>query len=214
MDLPFTPAQFFDIFAAYNRALWFAVAGLWVAAAAVVTATWRKPDRSALLTYFLSAIRAWNAVAYHAALFTRINPAAWLFAAIFALEAVLLLRAGRRERLDYFSASGVRMWIGCSLILYSLAYPFLSAISHPYPATPTFGVPCPTTILTIGAFLTLRGSVPVLLGIVPAAWGFIGGSAAALLGVPTDYVLLGASVLFVLDGARLAWTRPALSPRA
>jgi hypothetical protein len=29
-------------------------------------------------------------------------------------------------------------------------------------------------------------------------WGFIGGSAAALLKVPTDYVLLGAAVLLTL----------------
>jgi hypothetical protein len=33
---------------------------------------------------------AWSAVAYHIMFFTRINPAAWLFAAIFLLQAAQL----------------------------------------------------------------------------------------------------------------------------
>jgi hypothetical protein len=58
-----------------------------------------------------------------------------------------------------------------------------------------FGVPCPTDILTIGALLTSRGRVPAGLAVVPVIWGMIGGSAAVLLAVPTDYVLLGAGVV-------------------
>jgi hypothetical protein len=82
------------------------------------------------------------------------------------------------------------------LIGYALLYPFLTIVlGHRYPATPTFGVPCPTDILTIGALLTARMRVPVALAIVPVIWGVIGGSAAMLLTVPTDYVLLGAGVL-------------------
>ena len=84
--------------------------------------------------------------------------------------------------------------IGLGLVLYSVAYPFLSALGHKYPTTPTFGVPCPTAILTIGALLTLRGRVPLTLAIIPALWGLIG----VLLAVPTDYVLLGAGVLLIV----------------
>ena len=40
-----------------------------------------------------------------------------------------------------------------------------------------------------------RGGIPPLLAIVPVLWGFIGGSAAVLLDVPTDYVLLAGGVL-------------------
>jgi len=86
--------------------------------------------------------------------------------------------------------------VGASLVIYALAYPFLTmALGHRYPAAPTFGVPCPTVILTIGGLLTVRAGIPPLLTIVPVLWGFIGGSAALLLNVPTDYVLLGAGVL-------------------
>jgi hypothetical protein len=72
------------------------------------------------------------------------------------------------------------------------------AFGHRYPAAPTFGVPCPTVILTIGLFLTARGKIPTLLAIVPVLWGFIGGSAAVLLAVPTDYVLLAAGLVLAL----------------
>ena len=40
-----------------------------------------------------------------------------------------------------------------------------------------------------------RGGIPPLLAIVPVLWGFIGGSAAVLLNVPTDYVLLAGGAL-------------------
>jgi hypothetical protein len=69
------------------------------------------------------------------------------------------------------------------------------ALGHSYPEAPTFGVPCPTAILTIGVLVGARGHVPLTLAIVPIVWGLIGGSAAVLLGVPTDYVLLGSGLL-------------------
>lgn len=78
----------------------------WLSTAAALIAAWRSPaGGSRRLTYLLSALWMWNAVAYHAWLFTRINPAAWLFAALFAVQSVLLL-TGSARRLEYFSSSG------------------------------------------------------------------------------------------------------------
>jgi hypothetical protein len=106
MGLPFTPDQFFGVFADYNRAFWMVAAVSWLSTAAALIAAWRSPARgSRRLTYLLSALWMWNAVAYHAWLFTRINPAAWLFAALFAVQSVLLL-TGSARRLEYFSSSG------------------------------------------------------------------------------------------------------------
>lgn len=200
MELPFTPDQFFGIFAEYNRTFWSVAVVLWLASAVALAAVWRNSaGYSRALTYFLSALWMWNAVAYHAALFTRINRAAWLFAALFALQAVLFFRAGARREIEYFSPAGSMRALGIGLACYGLAYPLLNlAFGHEYPATPTFGVPCPTTILTIGVLLTARGSVPLTLSVVPALWGFVGGSAAVLLAVWSDYVLLGAGVLLTV----------------
>jgi hypothetical protein len=152
-----------------------------------------------MLSVFLGVLWLWNAVAYHACLFARINPAAWIFSALFAVQAVLCLRAGHQKRPAYLSASGARQALGLVLAAYSLAYPFLTmALGHDYPATPTFGLPCPTTILTIGVLLTVPGRVPVSLSVVPILWGGIGGSAAVLLEVRADCVVLAAGVLLLV----------------
>jgi hypothetical protein len=200
VGLPFTADEFFGVFADYNRTFWFVAIGLWLASAGALVAVWRNPaGYSPALTWLLSALWAWNAVAYHALLFTRINPAAWLFSALFIIQGVLLFRAGTRGHLEYFASTGPMRGLGLGLASYALAYPFLTmALGHSYPATPTFGVPCPTTILTIGVLLTARERVPLSLTIIPVLWAFIGGSAAVLLAVPTDYVLLGAGVLLTL----------------
>jgi hypothetical protein len=200
MKLPFTPDQFLSVFAKYNEAFWPVVVVLWFATIAALVVVWRRPERwSPMLSVFLGALWLWNAVAYQAYLFTRINPAAWIFTALFAVQAVLFLRAGHTRRPTYLSASRARQALGLMLAAYSLAYPFLTmAVGHDYPATPTFGLPCPTTVLTIGLLLTVRGRVPVALSVVPILWSFIGGSAALLLQVQTDYVLLAAGVLLLV----------------
>jgi len=199
VGLPFSADQFFGVFADYNRTFWPIAALLWLAATAMLVMAWRDPARwSRGLTYLLAVVWAWSAIAYHAWLFTQINPAAWLFAVLFACEAILLFRAAARGRLEYSARDGATGRLGVALAAYALAYPFLSmALGHAYPPTPTFGVPCPTDLLTIGVLLVARGRVPPLLAVIPALWAFVGGSAAVLLDVATDYVLLAAGVLLV-----------------
>lgn len=211
MELPFTSDQFFGVFALYNRTFVVVVVTLWVASLGAFAFVSRAPAaRSGTLSLFLGALWLWNALAYHALFFTRINPAAWLFAALFMVEALLLFWTASRRPVAYLSSTGWRRTAGLGLVAYALAYPFLTmALGHSYPETPTFGVPCPTAILTIGALVT-TDRIPLALAIVPAVWGVIGGSAAAVLSVPTDYVLLGAGALLIalMLGERL---RPAFA---
>ena len=200
--LPFTPAAFFELFADYNERLWPIVVAIWLAALALAWASWRDPIRyNRALTALLAALWAWNAIVYHGWLFTRINPAAWLFAGLFALEAGLLAAAAG-QGLSFFASGGRAPRAGLLLAAYAFAYPLLTVASgHRYPAVPTFAVPCPTVILTIGLFLTVP-AVPRRLEAVPVMWGAIGGSAAILLDVPTDYVLLGAGLMLAAVGLR------------
>lgn len=196
--LPFTPQEFLEVFAVYNQALWPAVVGIWLACLAAVVAAWRSPGRhNRLLTYLLAAVWAWNALVYHAWLFTSVNPAAWLFAVLFAAQAGLLARTAARGGLPAFSADGWTRWVGALLTIYAFAYPWLTMVSgHDYPALPTFGVPCPTVILTIGLMLTVR-QLQLRIVVVPVVWALVGGSAAILLNMFTDYALLGAGALLV-----------------
>ena len=105
MQLPFSKQEFFDQLAAYNGALWPAVVALW--AVSVLACVWllssRRPH-GRWISALLGVQWAWSAVAYHVAFFTRINPAAWLFAAIFLLQAALFFWSGvTKGRLSFTS---------------------------------------------------------------------------------------------------------------
>lgn len=141
MGLPFTSDQFFGVFASYNRAFVVVVVALWLASLGTLAFVLRDPARrSRTLSLLLGVLWAWNAVAYHALFFTRINPAAWLFAALFVVQAVLFFRVAAGRHIEYFSSAGWRRGVGLVLVAYALAYSFLAiALGHSYPETPTFG---------------------------------------------------------------------------
>jgi hypothetical protein len=207
MTLPFTPGEFFDVFGAYNRALWPFAAALWVYALTIVVlfGLGRASGRSIAL--LLAVQWTWVAVAYHAAFFSPINPAAWLFGALFLIEGALLAWFGlARNRLQVSTGSSPRHAFAWILIVYALLYPLLvRASGHGFPALPTFGVPCPTTILTIGFLFAASAPVPRVIAIIPLAWALLAGSAALTLGVLPDLMLWaggGAYALYLARSAR------------
>jgi hypothetical protein len=208
MRLPFTGDAFLEVFAQYNDATWPAVVVLWVAAASALASVARAPGEwsSRFASAVLAVLWLWGGLVYHAAYFTSINPAAWGFAALFIGEAGLLAWNGLvQRRLAFGGATGPWWWLGIGLGLYALAYPTLNLMAgHRYPASPSFGVPCPTGIFTVGLMLTMANRPPLAVVVVPVLWALIGGSAALVLGVATDYVLLACSVFLVIDTVRKA----------
>ena len=202
MQLPFSREDFFDLLAAYNGALWPAAVALWVAS--VVAAVWilssrRSHDR--WISGLLAVHWAWSAIAYHVVFFTRINPAAWLFAAIFLLQAALFFWSGViRGHLAFMPSRTMWTRIGAFLVVYALLYPAINAVENrSILSIPTFGLPCPTTIFTAGLLL-LAMPHSRILAIVPIVWSLIGGSAAFLLGVSADYALPVAGVALAVFG--------------
>ncbi len=211
MNLPFTTDAFFEVFARYNLATWPVVVALWVAAAGAVSAVVRAPGErsSRLASVVLAVLWLWGGVVYHAMYFRSINPAAWGFAALFVGEAGLLAWHGLvQRRLAFGTATGYARGLGFGLAFYALAYPALNVFAgHAYPASPTFGVPCPTGIFTVGLLLTTANRSPIPVVVAPVLWALIGGSAAVVLGVATDYVLLACAALLVVDTVRKAPAR-------
>jgi uncharacterized protein DUF6064 len=191
MQLPFTKDQFFDLFAAYNEALWPSVIALWIASVVVsllLFSSRRPTDR--WVSALLAAHWAWSGVAYHAAFFTRINPAAWLFATLFLVQAALFIWVGIIQgRLSFAPWRNAWARVAWGLVAYSLVYPAINAAQHlSVSRIPTFGVPCPTTIFTAG-FLMLAAPRSWPLAIIPVVWSLVAGSAAVLLDVRADYAL-------------------------
>jgi len=209
MQLPFSREEFFDLFAAYNGTLWPAVILLWVASAlAGASLLSSRPAHGRWMSGLLAVHWAWSAVAYHGVFFTRINPAAWLFAAMFLLQAALIAWSGViRGQLSFEPRRTAWTPIGLSLMVYSLLYPAINAVEQgSVLKIPTFGLPCPTTIFTVGLFL-LATSRSRTLAIVPIIWSAIGGSAAFLLGVSADYMLpVAGAVLAVFETQRSQMT--------
>jgi hypothetical protein len=199
--LPFTRDAFVQVFAAYNNQLWPLVVLLWVLAALAFAAMMHAPQRHRFVTAVLVVQWTWAALAYHLAFFTAINPAAWLFAVLFLVEAALLFWYGVLcDGIRFSSARSARVLLGWGLVAYSLLYPLIAiAEGHVYPRTPTFGLPCPATILTLGALLAAERPLPVSVAVVPTVWAAIGGSAAVLLGVRADLMLPLAALMLIAN---------------
>lgn len=92
---------------------------------------------------------------------------------------------------------------GVLIVCATLVHPALGlalglALGPRYPALPTFGItPCPLTRFTFGCLLLARGALPWCLLLIPLLWSLVGGSAAFLLQVPQDWVLLFSGVVMV-----------------
>jgi hypothetical protein len=190
--LPFSAEQFFAVFDGYNRATWPAPVLAYLAAFGMVAAALLGRAAPAVAAG-LAVLWIWTGLAYHVAHFAAINPAAWGFGAAFAVQGVLLLRAGLRGRLAFGPPRRrIETLAGLALVAYAaVLYPLLTHLSgHAWPAAPVFGVtPCPLTIFTFGILLLTRGRLPLMLLVIPALWSLVGGTAAVLLGVLPDWML-------------------------
>jgi hypothetical protein len=204
MRLPFTQQQFLDVFGAYNAALWPALAVLWVATVWVTIQLVRGRPSSLALSTVAAAHWAWSGIVYHAWYFSRINPAAWLFAALFIMQAAGFVWSGVvHRRLMFDWSRSPRHIVAGVFVAYSFLYPVLVVLSHhTLPRAPVAGVPCPTTLFTSGLLFAAKPRVPRLLLMIPIAWSVIGGSAALVLGMTPDLMLLVGAALLVVYAAR------------
>lgn len=202
MTIPFSREQFFDVMARYNESVWPAQAILYVLAlAAIVLALRRSRNASRAVHLLLAILWLWTAVVYDLGFFLTINPLALVFAGMFLLQALFFISSGiRRGAPVYSPRSDFRGWSGGVLILFALVlYPVSSALEgHHYPHQPTLGLPCPTTIFTLGMLIWAQSTMPRIAFIIPLAWAGIGTMAALQLGVAEDLSLAGTLIVLAL----------------
>lgn len=213
MRLPFSVEQFYEIFRAYNEAVWPAqVLLLALAVAAFVLVFRPRPWTGPAIAGILGFLWAWLALAYHLAFFSRINPLAYGFSIASLMGALSFLwQGGVRRGLRFSWQGGAHSIAGTALVVLALVvYPAWSWYAgHSYPNMPTFGLPCPTTLFTIGMLGFLAPGHPRSPIVIPVAWAFVGGQAALFLGVPQDVSLFiaGAYGVALLARARATAAR-------
>lgn len=199
MQLPFSVEQFFSVIQAYNTAVWPAQGILLaLALAAMVCVCVQKSWAGAAISVILAVLWAWMALAYHLAFFTTINPAAYGFSALTYVGALTFLWQGLvRRRLNFKLTPGIRSVVGCVLLAFSLAvYPAWAVhAGHGYPSLPSFGLPCPTTIFTVGLLSFLTTPYPRSPLVAPILWCVVGAQAVFFLGVPPDSGLIVAGIV-------------------
>jgi len=208
--LPFTSAQFFQVFADYNEAIWpvqIVAYGLGLLTLAALV----RGGSDRFVAGTIAAMWAWTGIAYHVFFFGSINAAAYGFGVLFVAQSAAFLWTGVLQgRLHFGWSDDARCWIGAASIGYAaLVYPAVGmALGHAYRELPQFGVtPCPLVIFTFGCFLLLRTPAPWWMLAIPIVWSLIGGTAAFLLAVPQDWVLPASGVG---TAALLAWKPPLL----
>lgn len=187
--IPFGREAFLEVFQRYNETIWPLQVGLLLLAVTALMAAVRgTPRASGVAAWILAALWAWMGVGYHWLFFARINPAAWVFGALFVVQAGLFAGAAVRGALTFGRPRGASWWLGGACVGYALlVYPILAQLGdHPFPRSPTFGLPCPTTIFTFGLLLLTTRPVWKWLLVVPAAWAALGTTAAFSLGIRED----------------------------
>ncbi len=201
MNPPFTLEQFLDVFKNYNKALfpmqWF----FYFLGFSIIYFVLKSNSKSdKIISLLLAFLWLWMGVVYHIIFFTAINKAAYLFGGLFIIQGILFLLLGVFKnkisfqfQKDKYGITGL-VFVLFALIIYPIAGYFFG---HIYPSSPTFGLPCPTTIFTFGLLLMNIKKCPITILIIPFIWSVIGFMAAFQFGILEDTGLIVASLVAI-----------------
>ncbi len=106
-----------------------------------------------------------------------------------------------KSKISFEYRRNIFNYVGFIFVFYALiVYPILGhLLGHQYPSSPTFGLPCPTTIFTFGILLFLQNRISIIALIIPLLWSVIGFSAALNLLIYEDFGLVVAGIMgFIL----------------
>jgi hypothetical protein len=197
---PHTPLnEFLATFGRANAAAWPMQIVWYLAAVAMVgLVLWPVRRSSQLICALAAAYFAWIGIAYFAWLMPGMH-FSLLWAAVFTLQAVLLVVAGVvrsdlviRPRKDLASVVGA-VFIGYALIL----YPVIGLVGgHPLRTLPVFGLsPCASVVFFFGLLMWADPPVPKYLLLVPLAWSLGAAPPDLARGVVADYGMLVAALI-------------------
>jgi hypothetical protein len=203
MNLPFTTNEFLEVFKSYNQNVFpLQILFYIIAFFSIYLVFSKQKNKSKIISLILSFFWIWIGAVYQIIFFSAINKAAYIFGLLFILQGILFLYHGViKDNISFEYRNNNFNYFGIVFILYALVlYPLLGFfLGHQYPYSPTFGLPCPTSIFTFGILLLINKKIPVITIVIPLLWSIIGFGAALKLSVYEDYGLLIAGIIgFIL----------------
>lgn len=193
--LLFSPRTYYRMFELYHAQIW-PVHVVVLASVLVIAALLRREEewRGRVIAGLLAAWWLWVAIAFHLERYATINWAARYFAALFAIQGLLLVWHGVVRRRFHFGLSRQpAAYLAVGLLLVAFVFEPIAGLiaGRTWRQLEIFGVtPDPTAIATM-AFLAL--STPRAhraLLVIPVAWCAIGGATLWALGSPEAWVVL------------------------
>ncbi len=201
MQTPFTAQQFFNVFKTYNESVYpMQLLLLALSIIAIYLVIKQVPKSGKKISWILVFFWLWMGLFYHIKFFASVNKAAVIFGMAFILQSILFLIYGVfKKQLNFKFRTDMYGLIGLSLIVYSLViYPLLGySAGYIYPISPSFGLPCPTTIFTFGLLLFIDRKTPIVLLVIPFLWSLIGFTAAYNFHILEDTGLIIAGLISV-----------------
>jgi len=198
MQVPFSLGDFLKVFKSYNQTIFpLQIVFYFIAFLSIYFLFTGNKNLNKIISITLSFFWLWMGIVYHIIFFSAINNAAYIFGAFFIIQGIMFAGCGLiRKKLSFGYSKNIYNYIGIVFLLYALIiYPVLGYnLGHSYPYSPTFGLPCPTTIFTFGILLFTNKKMPLHLLIIPLLWSVIGFNAALTLTIYEDTGLLIAGV--------------------
>ncbi len=199
MNFPFTIKEFLNVFKNYNQSIFPLQILFYLLAILMIYLLFKKIKfGNKIITILLSFFWLWIGIVYQIIFFSGINKAANFFGALFILQGIIFFVYGViYNKLSFSYKKNIYNYTGIIFILYALIiYPVIGhLLGHQYPYSPTFGLPCPTTIFTFGILLFVDNKISFAVLLIPLLWSLLGFSAALNLSIYEDFGLLLAGLI-------------------
>jgi hypothetical protein len=194
LRIPFSLGDFLNVFNAYNQSIFpLQIVFYLIAFLCIYLLFAENKNTNKIISVVLSFFWLWMGIVYHLIFFSAINKAAYIFGSLFITQGILFFIWGViKGELSFEYRKNINNNAGIILLLYALIiYPVLGYnLGHSYPYSPTFGLPCPTTIFTFGLLLFTNKKIPEYILIIPLLWSVVGFTAALTLSIYEDIGLL------------------------
>jgi protein-S-isoprenylcysteine O-methyltransferase Ste14 len=187
------------VFGRGNTAIW-PMQLVWYASAAAIIglAFWPRRRASQLICLLAAACFVWVGIVFFGVIDSGVS-LAWLWVAVFILEAILLLVAGIvRRDLVFAPRWNLSSVLGAVFLCYAIVvYPLIEMLGgQPLRESPLFGLaPCVTAFFAFGLLLWARPPAPRYVLLIPLAWALNAAPGNIAMGHVPDFPLILVSAI-------------------